>query len=858
MKTRFFHYKHIIQFRLYFLPKIVWAMCVLISFEVFSQPDKPYLPTRTELSFPSQVAQNCFGTKRAYGSIVQIEQPWEFVKFNQSFLKGSLMIAGRQFDHGLGVHANSKLLIRLPRPARRFRALVGYDENKLTREHATSRIIFSIEANGRTLWQSKPLGLEDQAVTVDIAMGGVTEFYLKVNSADINFSYCHANWVGAKVDYDNNQSDRIDSFSLTASAISELPLSFVLGGRSSRQMLGNWKRSVVSEPKNDRILHKIRWTKPDKSFEVRCELTEFTGHPALEWKLFFKNTSGINSPVLENVLPLDLSFSQQKDLAIKKQSYNPPKIHGNKGSNYSAYDFMPFTEILEKEVSDGKYPYIINRSSLSSESFLPFWNLEYSGAGLVTALGWSGSWKSSFSYTADDQVKMSAGMANMKLYLKPGEEISSPSVCTLFWTGGDANRGNNLFRRYMKEKVVPKWDGKEPVTFSMSGGSSALETVTEINQLDYIRKIAGTGANVYWLDAGWYNGPPGEKWSAGRGNWFPDPRKFPNGMKVLADEAHRNNLKFLLWFEPESVAQGSAIAVKYPGWVLRQPDHVNRGLYHLGDPEALKYLTDLISGNLIDWDVDIFRNDFNSDPERFWSMADQPGRTGMSEIRYVEGLYKFWDELLRRKPNLLIDNCASGGRRIDYETSKRSVPLWRSDYECELFPDVFEASQNQTYGLGQYLPFQATGQGMTFDKYKDRSLATSSVVLSIGAKPDGLAEVPFEKVKKVWDDLKSYSYLMTGDFYPLTDFALGDKSWMVSQYDSPETDEGCVICFRRGNAPGPEYTFKLQAIDPKANYKLTDIDTREEKIITGAELKGLSVNLNRNESKVLKYTKIKN
>ena len=85
-------------------------------------------------------------------------------------------------------------------------------------------------------------------------------------------------------------------------------------------------------------------------------------------------------------------------------------------------------------------------------------------------------------------------------------------------------------------------------------------------------------------------------------------------------------------------------------------------------------MTDLISKNLIDWDVDIFRNDYNMDPGPRWKKADEPGRTGMTEICATEGLYHFWDELLKRKPDLLIDNCASGGRRIDYETCKRSVP----------------------------------------------------------------------------------------------------------------------------------------------------------------------------------------
>ena len=370
------------------------------------------------------------------------------------------------------------------------------------------------------------------------------------------------------------------------SPINELPLSFVLGGKTSRDFLSTWKFSFSDSTAIDRIFYKIKWVKPDGTFEVSCHLTEFVNHPAIEWKLFFKNTGNKNSPVLEKVLPLDASVSEAVNPSpVKNPPHNPIFIHGNKGSSYSNFDFMPFTEILDVEQI---YPRTITLSGRSSEAFLPFWNLEYHGGGLITALGWTGFWKADFSYAEDSrQVLMKAGMANINLYLEPGEEISSPSVCLLYWEGKEALRGNNLFRRYMREVVVPKWNGKEPVTFAMSGGSSALETVNEKNQVDFIRKIAGTGADVYWLDAGWYAGPDGASWNKGRGNWFPDPKKFPNGMKVLADEAHKNGLKFLLWFDPEIVNAGSDISEKYPEWIIRN-DKKSIGQYNLAKPGCLK------------------------------------------------------------------------------------------------------------------------------------------------------------------------------------------------------------------------------------------------------------------------------
>jgi hypothetical protein len=78
----------------------------------------------------------------------------------------------------------------------------------------------------------------------------------------------------------------------------------------------------------------------------------------------------------------------------------------------------------------------------------------------------------------------------MILYLTPGEEISSPSVCILYCEGNEPLKGNNLFGRYMREVISPKWNGKEPFAYALSRGSSALKTVNEKNQVDYIQRIA--------------------------------------------------------------------------------------------------------------------------------------------------------------------------------------------------------------------------------------------------------------------------------------------------------------------------------------------------------------------------------
>ena len=136
-------------------------------------------------------------------------------------------------------------------------------------------------------------------------------------------------------------------------------------------------------------------------------------------------------------------------------------------------------------------------------------------------------------------------------------------------------------------------------------------------------------------------------------------------------------------------------------------------------PAAREYLTKYLIEVIRQYRLDWLRIDYNIDPLPFWQFLDNqdPDRVGMAEIRYIEGLYRMWDDLRAAHPHLAIDNCASGGRRIDLETMSRSMPLWRSDNTCDMLDKKPETvlpaaikNQMMTAGLSRYVPFSTCGQ----------------------------------------------------------------------------------------------------------------------------------------------------
>ena len=157
--------------------------------------------------------------------------------------------------------------------------------------------------------------------------------------------------------------------------------------------------------------------------------------------------------------------------------------------------------------------------------------------------------------------------------------------------------------------------------------------------------------------------------------------RFPGGLRADHGPCPQNSgSKTIVWSEPERVTPGTWLADRHPGWILGGR---GGGLLDLGNDDARRWLTDHIDHMITEQGIDLYRQDFNMDPLDFWRHNDVPYRQGITEIRDVCGYLAYWDELRRRHPNMLIDSCASGGRRNDLETLRRAVPLLRSDEHGE-------------------------------------------------------------------------------------------------------------------------------------------------------------------------------
>jgi hypothetical protein len=139
-------------------------------------------------------------------------------------------------------------------------------------------------------------------------------------------------------------------------------------------------------------------------------------------------------------------------------------------------------------------------------------------------------------------------------------------------------------------------------------------------------------------------------------------------------------------------------------------------LLDLGFEPARAYMTKYLSSSIRAFGLDYLRMDFNIDPVASWVLKDRqqaaatgrPLQTGLAETAYIEGLYTMWREIIAENPAVLLDNCASGGRRLDLETASLAVPLWQSDLAGNR-GDVSESWQSQSMGLSCFMPIHSGG-----------------------------------------------------------------------------------------------------------------------------------------------------
>ena len=601
----------------------------------------------------------------------------------------------------------------------------------------------------------------------------------------------------------------------------DYPFTFKVDGEEFNP--DEWERLPTLEDyensSNERA-EEIAFANKEKGLEVTVRASVYHENATCQWTVYIKNTGNDNSGIISDFHALDYSFST-----------GDAEVYYSMGSDTAASDFS----LIRKDLTSSARTFSGSEGK-PTEKYLPYFNINGENGGMILGIGWTGQWAATLSET-EGSTDITVKQEHFEAYLLPGEEVRSPLVSLSFYENSNPLKGFNLFRKWINDCVYPENVTKNVYTVMEVAGPMSTRTSDEIIEiLDGIDDSVYANTDAFWMDAGWYE--YNEGWHDGVGNWTVDTSRYDNGISELSDYAKEKGLGHVLWYEPERVYPGTQfhdIGSQHEGWLIDiGEDNI---MWNLANEEAFNYYCEYLLNSMKENGITVYRQDFNFAPLGYWQNADKEfydGRTGICENHYVTNLYRFLDYLTENIDGLIIDNCASGGKRLDLEMTFRSIPFWRSDYNCSFHYNLFEATQSHTYGISFWLPISGSSLYM-INEYSSRSAAMPLMLMDF-----------FSNTHPDFSFCKEQREMMAGRYYPL-DFGSFDKDEMhAMQYSTHDGLAGTALIYKRSEVTDKEYNIKFNGLVPSKTYNVYDIDNPEKiHTVTGEELmnEGLTINL---------------
>lgn len=325
---------------------------------------------------------------------------------------------------------------------------------------------------------------------------------------------------------------------------------------------------------------------------------------------------------------------------------------------------------------------------------------ETCGQVLGLALEWTGTTDRRVSRFCDDrwakehtEVFVGIDMTTGPYTLDPGVTFVTPRAA-LVWSEEGRGEMSRQFHRWARNHVMPHGRELRPVLLNSWEGS--YFTFTEATLTNMMNGVAEMGGEMFVLDDGWFGNGRFARDDGGRdkgdgynglGDWVVNTNKLPHGLGWLSAEAKRRGLGFGLWVEPEMVNVKSELAEAHPDWILREerrPLAVGRG----GTQVVLDYANPAVRKGV--WEM-LDRAFGESAPLAYvkWDSNQNivnPGSAYLAADRqpnlwydYTIGLYDVLAKCRARRPDTLIQACASGGGHVDFGILRYCDEFWTSD-----------------------------------------------------------------------------------------------------------------------------------------------------------------------------------
>lgn len=425
--------------------------------------------------------------------------------------------------------------------------------------------------------------------------------------------------------------------------------------------------------------------------------------------------------------------------------------------------------------------------------------------------------------------------------LQPGQIFQTPEAVMVYSSNGLGEMSRTYHRLYRTRLCRGVHRDRERPVLVNNWEGTYFDFNTE--KIESIAKAgAELGIELFVLDDGWFGKRDNDRTSLG--DWTPDLRKLPGGLKDLADRITRLGMKFGLWFEPEMISPDSDLYRQHPDWCLhvegrRRTEARWQLVLDYSRSDVREYIYNTLSGILSSVPISYIKWDMNRYLTEIGSASSAPEHQSEIAHRYVLGLYELLERLTSTFPNILFENCSSGGGRFDPGMLYYMPQTWTSDDT-----DAVERLKIQ-YGTSLVYPVSSIGAHVSAVPNHQVQRMTSlqmrgDVAMSgnFGYELDLTRFTEEEKriVKRQVNDYKAIRGLVQqGDLYRLlSPFEGNEAAWM---FVSADHTEAIVYYFRILAVPNaPEKRLKLAGLSADFDYCIESEDSEHSIIWPGDRL----------------------
>ena len=466
-----------------------------------------------------------------------------------------------------------------------------------------------------------------------------------------------------------------------------------------------------------------------------------------------------------------------------------------------------------------RHPMFVLRNNATGEHF-------------IGQLAWSGGYSFEFDVDADRTTTDAAAQLFFRAgpdapapqrILAAGETVVTPEM-HLGLVLGDLDTAINAMHEHLRRSVFrPQPRGHGGWIESGIGPEIAMTAEQITHAID---SAADVGAEVFFIDAGWY--APAHKWCSTVGDWDVDRQRFPQGLKPFRDRVHKHGMLWGLWMDAERIGNESRVIREHPDWLAPAYDGERRlgGLIDLTKHEVAAWMEAQIVRVIETHELEFFRLDHNTHPGP-GIRSERDGFVENGYWRYYETLYGIYDRLRVRFPKVIFENCAGGGGRTDIGLVRRFSHTWVTDWQ--IAPRSFTITNGMTMALPpEYVDRLIGGQsGHTaadFD-FQARLLLfvrpTFGFFYPVGStwNPSMLARA--RRWVGVYRDFVR-PFMSTGRIYHHTPEVSGldPQGWGVLELASADRTRGICGLFQLSAPTQPEYLLRLRGLVSK-RYRVT-------------------------------------